>query len=58
MYPQCIQVGGEWKATGKYIELLTIFPRFEDVDDPDKKVADKFVEFLRTRQDFTKLWGS
>ena len=58
MYPQYIQMNGEWEATGKYVELLTIFPRFQKPNDPDKIVADKFVRFLQNNQDFTKLWGN
>jgi len=58
MYPQYIQVNGEWQKTGKYIEILTIFPRFQNNRDRDKLVAEQFVRFLETNQDFTKLWGN
>jgi len=58
MYPQYIQINGEWKSTGKYIEILTIFPRFQNINDLDKQDANRFVQFLKTRQDFTKLWGN
>ena len=58
MYPQYIQINGEWEATGKYVELLTIFPRFQQPDDPERTIANGFVKFLQDNQDFTKLWGN
>jgi|GEM_PF-189951 len=58
MYPQYVHVAGEWQATGKYVELLTIFPRLENLQDPVKNDADQFVKFLQTNQDFTKLWDN
>ncbi|MBF2049021.1 MAG: hypothetical protein IGS54_16940 [Elainella sp. C42_A2020_010] len=57
MYPQYMQVNGEWQTTGKYVELLTLFPRYENANEIGKKNAEEFVQFLQQNQDFAKLWG-
>lgn len=58
MYPQFNKVNSKegkpvWKPTGKYVELLTIFPNIIGNDSEQEKI-NEFLEFLDT--DFKHLW--
>lgn len=50
MYPQYIKEDGKFKKTGKYIELLTIFP-------DNSSSTQEFLIYLDKVSEFEKLWG-
>jgi CRISPR-associated protein Cmr6 len=58
MYPQLVKTIDDrgksvWEPTGKYAELLTIFPKIKD-NEEEQKIVDDFLLLLDT--DFNHLW--
>lgn len=50
MYPRYTKVTESLRATGEYVELLTIFP-------DNSKKTQEFILFLHSKSEFTLLWG-
>jgi CRISPR-associated protein Cmr6 len=58
MYPRYLPPTAERtppKATGEFVELLTIFPNRSSNSEEGRK-TEEFLQFLRDRSDFQQLW--
>lgn len=56
LYPRYLKKDGKMRATGEYVELLTLFPHVDNRKEQEK--INNFLDFLRQDSQFSLLYGT